>query len=76
MTIAHGDSFKKFNLYPLSKALTELELTQCFQDENNDKEVIQTILTIDQTMNLKKDIEENQIFNFINNYDYTQYPRA
>jgi hypothetical protein len=65
MTIAHGDSVKKFNLYPPAKALTESEFTQCFQDTNNDEEVVQPILTIDQVMNLKNDIEENQIINLL-----------
>jgi hypothetical protein len=73
MTIAHGDSIKKFNLYPPAKALTESEFTQCFQDTNDDEEIVQPILTIDQVMNLKNDIEENQIINFINNSDFTQY---
>jgi hypothetical protein len=73
MTIAHGDSIKKFNLYPPAKALTESEFTQCFQETNDNEEIVQPILTIDQIMNFKNDIEENQIINFINNYDFTQY---
>jgi hypothetical protein len=73
MTIAHGDLVKKFNLYPPAKALTESEFTQCFQDTNDNEEIVQPILTIDQVMNLKNDIEENQIINLINNYDFTQY---
>jgi hypothetical protein len=35
--------------------------------------VVQPILTIDQIVNFKNDIEENQIINLINNYDFTQY---
>jgi hypothetical protein len=34
---------------------------------------MQPILNINQIMNFKIDIEENQIINFINNYDFTQY---
>jgi hypothetical protein len=73
MTIAHGVSVKKFNLYPPAKALTELEFTQCFQDTNDNEEIIQPILTIDQVMNLKNDIKENQIISLINNSYFTQY---
>jgi hypothetical protein len=73
MTIAHWDLVKKLNLYPLAKALTESEFTQCFQYTNDDEEVVQPILTIDQVMYRKNDIEENQIINFINNPNFTQY---
>jgi hypothetical protein len=73
MTIAYGDSVKKFNLYPPTKALTESEFSQCFQETNDNEEIVQPILTIDQIMNFKNDIEENQIINLINNYDFSQY---
>jgi hypothetical protein len=73
MTIANMDRIKKFNLYPPTKALTESKFTQLFQYTNNDEELVQPILTIDQFMNMKNNIEENQIINFINNFDFTQY---
>jgi len=73
MLIAHGDSIKNFNLYPPAKGLTESEFTQCFQDTNDDEKVVQPILTIDHVMNMKTNIEENQIINFINNSVFPQY---
>jgi hypothetical protein len=73
MTIAHGDSVKKFTLYPQTKSIMKLEHTQCFQDTNDEEEIVQPILKIDQAMSLKKDIEENKIINFINNSNYIQF---
>jgi hypothetical protein len=76
VTIAHRDLVKKFNLYPPSKALSEFEFTQCFQDTNDNEEIVQPILTINQVMNLKNDIKENQTINLINNPNFTQYHRG
>jgi hypothetical protein len=73
MVIVHGDPVNKFNLYAPAKALTEFEFTQLFQDTNDNDEVVQPLLTIDQIMSFNNNIEENQIINIINNYDFTQH---
>jgi hypothetical protein len=40
MTISHGNSIKKFALYPPTKSITESEHTQCFQYTNDDEDII------------------------------------
>jgi hypothetical protein len=71
--ISHGDSIKKLTLYPPAKYSTELENTLWLDNLNNDEEIIQPFFTIDQVMNFKKNIEENQIHNFLINSYFFQY---
>jgi hypothetical protein len=76
MTISHGDSIKKFTLYPPTKPSIDQEISQWIDNESSDDEFLQPILSLDQAMIPKEDTKDDLINNFITIPNLIQYPRG
>ena len=67
MTISHRNSTKKVTLYPHVKPTTNHEMPIWMGNEDNDDESVHQILTLDQELSFKEEIEDDAINNFISN---------